>query len=148
MKKWFLCYLLTYWLFVENRRGLLLQKCFLIFCRSFRPDFLLIRQHPVDANENWKSIILGLHYGGIPSVNSLDAVYNMLDKPWVVCNVFTCYDRLSKMSCSFPVWSNQADAVIFLSIVKSLDVTTFDIFCFILTTERHSKKLAILEYHI
>ena len=55
-----------------------------LFSRSFKPDFLLIRQHPVDANENWKSIILGLHYGGIPGVNSLDAVYNMLDKPWVV----------------------------------------------------------------
>ena len=59
-------------------------SCFSFFSRSFKPDFLLIRQHPVDANENWKSIILGLHYGGIPGVNSLDAVYNMLDKPWVV----------------------------------------------------------------
>lgn len=56
--------------------------------RSFKPDFVLIRQHPVDINENWKNIILGLHFGGIPSINSLDSVYNMLDKPWVVSQSF------------------------------------------------------------
>lgn len=52
--------------------------------RSFKPDFVLVRQHPVDAMEDWKNIILGLQFAGVPCINSLAAIYNMLDKPWVV----------------------------------------------------------------
>ena len=52
--------------------------------RSFRPDFVLVRQHPCDAGENWRNVILGLMYGGVHSVNSLHAIYNFLDRPWVV----------------------------------------------------------------
>jgi len=56
-------------------------------CRSFQPDFVLVRQHARDATDNWKHVILALHYGGIPSINSLHSIYNFLDKPWVVsCN--------------------------------------------------------------
>jgi len=51
---------------------------------SFQPDFVLIRQHARDANDNWKHTILALHYGGLPGINSLQSVYNFLDKPWVV----------------------------------------------------------------
>ena len=54
------------------------------FFRSFKPDFVLVRQHVRDANEDWRNIILGLKYGGIPSLNSLHSIYNFLDKPWVV----------------------------------------------------------------
>jgi Synapsin, N-terminal domain len=53
-------------------------------CRSFQPDFVLIRQHARDANDNWKHTVLALHYGGLPGINSLQSVYNFLDKPWVV----------------------------------------------------------------
>jgi hypothetical protein len=52
--------------------------------RSFQPDFVLIRQHARDANDNWKHTVLALHYGGLPGINSLQSVYNFLDKPWVV----------------------------------------------------------------
>jgi len=52
--------------------------------RSFQPDFVLVRQHARNANDNWKHTILGLHYGGVSSVNSLESVYNFLDRPWVV----------------------------------------------------------------
>lgn len=52
--------------------------------RSFKPDFVLVRQHVKDANEDWRNIVIGLQYGGVPSINSLNAVYNFLDKPWVV----------------------------------------------------------------
>jgi len=45
---------------------------------------VLVRQHARNANDNWKHTILGLHYGGVPSVNSLESVYNFLDRPWVV----------------------------------------------------------------
>ncbi|GFR67821.1 synapsin [Elysia marginata] len=57
--------------------------------RSFKPDFLLIRQHVRDAHQDWRNLILGFKYGAIPSVNSLTAEYNFLDKPWVVSS-FPC----------------------------------------------------------
>ena len=53
--------------------------------RSVKPDFVLLRQHTRDATNNWKSIVLGLQYGAIPSINSLHSIYNFMDKPWVVC---------------------------------------------------------------
>ena len=52
--------------------------------RSFKPDFVLVRQHVRDANIDWRNILLGLKYGGVPSINSLHSIYNFLDKPWVV----------------------------------------------------------------
>jgi len=52
--------------------------------RSIKPDFVLLRQHTRDATNNWKNIVLGLQYGGIPSINSLHSIYNFMDKPWVV----------------------------------------------------------------
>lgn len=62
----------------------MLLICAITIRRSFKPDFVLVRQFVADANENWKSIILGLHYGGVPSLNSMYSIYNFLDKPWVV----------------------------------------------------------------
>ncbi|KAK2184997.1 hypothetical protein NP493_248g03017 [Ridgeia piscesae] len=62
--------------------------------RSFKPDFVLVRQHVRDANENWKNIILGLNYGGIPSINSLHSIYNFLDKPWIFAQLIRIQKRL------------------------------------------------------
>ena len=56
----------------------------MVFFRSFRPDFLLIRQHVRDCGEDWRNILIGFQYGGIQSINSLHSAYNFLDKPWVV----------------------------------------------------------------
>ena len=47
-----------------------------IFLRSFRPDFLLVRQNLRDAGEDHRNLLLGFQYGGIPSVNSLESIYN------------------------------------------------------------------------
>jgi hypothetical protein len=52
--------------------------------RSFKPDFLLIRQYVRDASEDWRSILIGFQYGDIPSINSLHSIYNFQDRPWVV----------------------------------------------------------------
>ena len=41
-----------------------------------KPDFLLIRQDPRDAGEDFKSVLLGLQYGQVPSINSLQSIYN------------------------------------------------------------------------
>lgn len=43
--------------------------------RSFRPDFVLIRQPPRDGSRDYRSTLLGLKFGGVPSINSLNSVY-------------------------------------------------------------------------
>lgn len=60
----------------------------ILFFRSFKPDFVLIRQHAfsMTQNEDFRNLIIGLQYGGVPSINSLESIYNLCDKPWAVCN--------------------------------------------------------------
>ncbi|XP_032451869.1 synapsin [Nasonia vitripennis] len=64
--------------------------------RSFKPDFVLIRQNLRDAGENNKNLLLGLMYGGIPSVNNLQAIYNFQDKPWVFAHLLALQRRLGR----------------------------------------------------
>lgn len=58
----------------------------ILFSRSFKPDFVLIRQHAfsMTQNEDFRNLIIGLQYGGVPSINSLESIYNLCDKPWAV----------------------------------------------------------------
>ncbi|XP_029684892.1 synapsin-1-like isoform X2 [Takifugu rubripes] len=53
--------------------------------KSFKPDFVLIRQHAfsMDKNGDHRNMVIGLQYAGLPTVNSLHSVYNFCDKPWV-----------------------------------------------------------------
>ncbi|XP_043477570.1 synapsin [Leptopilina heterotoma] len=69
--------------------------------RSFKPDFVLIRQNLRDASEDHKNLLLGLMYGGVPSVNNLTAIYNFQDKPWVFGHLLGLQRRLGKES--FPL---------------------------------------------
>ncbi|XP_061187733.1 synapsin-like [Saccostrea echinata] len=64
--------------------------------RSFKPDFLLIRQSVRDACEDWKNILLGFQYGGIPSINSLHSIYNFQDRPWVFAQLIRIQKKLGK----------------------------------------------------
>ncbi|XP_076469042.1 synapsin-like isoform X2 [Babylonia areolata] len=64
--------------------------------RSFKPDFLLIRQNVRDAHEDWRNLILGFQYGGIPALNSLTAAYNFLDKPWVFAQMIQIQKRVGR----------------------------------------------------
>lgn len=62
---------------------------FVLLCcqtRSFRPDFVLVRQHAFSMaqNEDFRNLIIGLQYAGVPSINSLESIYNLCDKPWAV----------------------------------------------------------------
>jgi hypothetical protein len=52
--------------------------------RHFRPDFVLIRQHIVDAQRDSRAVLLALQYAQVPAVNSLHCAYNFVDRPWVV----------------------------------------------------------------
>ncbi|KAG7495435.1 synapsin-2 [Solea senegalensis] len=71
--------------------------------RSFRPDFVLVRQHAfsMTQNEDFRNLIIGLQYAGIPSVNSLDSIYNLCDKPWAFSQLINNQKRLG--SDKFPL---------------------------------------------
>ncbi|XP_031710470.1 LOW QUALITY PROTEIN: synapsin-2b [Anarrhichthys ocellatus] len=64
--------------------------------RSFRPDFVLVRQHAFSMaqNEDFRNLIIGLQYAGVPSVNSLDSIYNLCDKPWAFSQLISNQKKL------------------------------------------------------
>lgn len=64
--------------------------------RSFKPDFVLIRQNLRDANEDFKNTLLALKFGGVPAINSINAIYNFQDKPWVFSHMLEIQKRLGK----------------------------------------------------
>ncbi|TNN44910.1 Synapsin-2 [Liparis tanakae] len=63
---------------------------------SFRPDFVLVRQHAFSMaqNEDFRNLIIGLQYAGVPSVNSLDSIYNLCDKPWAFSQLINNQKKL------------------------------------------------------
>ncbi|XP_055298002.1 synapsin-like [Sitodiplosis mosellana] len=64
--------------------------------RSFRPDFVLIRQPPRDGSRDYRSTLLGLKFGGVPCINSLNSVYQFQEKPWVFAHLLQLQRRLGK----------------------------------------------------
>lgn len=71
--------------------------------KTFKPDFVLIRQHPSDLNEDWQPILTGLMYGGTPCMNTLHAMYNMKNRPWLFAHLLMIRNRLGKEN--FPLIS-------------------------------------------
>uniref|UniRef100_A0A1A8BDC8 Synapsin-1 n=1 Tax=Nothobranchius kadleci TaxID=1051664 RepID=A0A1A8BDC8_NOTKA len=71
--------------------------------KSFRPDFVLMRQHAfsMDKNGDHRNMVIGLQYAGVPSVNSLQSVYNFCDKPWVFAQMSRVHKQLG--SEEFPL---------------------------------------------
>ncbi|EDS39023.1 synapsin [Culex quinquefasciatus] len=64
--------------------------------KSFRPDFILVRQAPRDGAKDYRSTLLGLKYGGVPSINSLHSLYQFQDKPWVFAHLLQLQRRLGR----------------------------------------------------
>jgi len=64
--------------------------------RSFKPDFLLVRQNVRDAEDDYRSILLGFQYGNIPSVNSLESIYNFQDRPWTFAQLVNVQEKLGR----------------------------------------------------
>ncbi|XP_077565414.1 synapsin-3 [Stigmatopora nigra] len=64
--------------------------------RSFKPDFVLIRQHAYSMvpGEDFRNLVIGLHFGGVPSINSLFSIYNFCSKPWVFSQMIKIYQSL------------------------------------------------------
>jgi len=74
-----------------------------VVARSFKPDFLLVREYiqGPDRLSNYKSLLLGLMHGLVPSVNSLTSAYNFLDKPVIYAELLKIQQRLG--SEKFPL---------------------------------------------
>ncbi|XP_059469483.1 synapsin [Neocloeon triangulifer] len=64
--------------------------------RSFKPDFVLVRQNLRDAGEDYKNLLLGFKFGGVPAINTINAIYNFQDKPWVFAHLLQIQQRLGK----------------------------------------------------
>ncbi|XP_062989520.1 synapsin-3 [Elgaria multicarinata webbii] len=64
--------------------------------RSFKPDFVLVRQHAFSMalGEDFRSLVIGLQYGGVHSVNSLFSIYNFCSKPWVFSQLIKIFNSL------------------------------------------------------
>ncbi|XP_070709868.1 synapsin-3 [Pempheris klunzingeri] len=64
--------------------------------RSFKADFVLIRQHAYSMipGEDFRNLVIGLHFGGVPSINSLFSIYNFCSKPWVFSQMIKLYHSL------------------------------------------------------
>ncbi|CAB1421215.1 unnamed protein product [Pleuronectes platessa] len=64
--------------------------------RSFKPDFVLIRQHAYSMvpGEDFRNLVIGLHFGGVASINSLFSIYNFCSKPWVFSQMIRLYHSL------------------------------------------------------
>lgn len=63
---------------------------------SFKPDLLLVRQNLKDAGEDYRNLLLGFRYGGIPSINSLESIYNFQDKPWVYSHLLQIQRKVGR----------------------------------------------------
>ncbi|XP_062930981.1 synapsin-3 [Cynocephalus volans] len=64
--------------------------------RSFKPDFILVRQHAYSMalGEDYRGLVIGLQYGGLPAINSLYSVYNFCSKPWVFSQLIKIFHAL------------------------------------------------------
>ncbi|CAG0883298.1 unnamed protein product [Cyprideis torosa] len=92
--------------------------------RSFRPDFVLMRQNLKDAGEDHKNILLGLKFGDVPCVNSLTSIYNFQDKPWVFAHLLDLQRKLGKDNFPlieqnyYPNWKEMASIPRFPVVLK------------------------------
>ncbi|XP_022698496.1 synapsin-like isoform X1 [Varroa jacobsoni] len=64
--------------------------------KTFRPDFLLVRQHVRDAHHDYRPLLLGFRYSGVPAINSIHSLYNFQDKPWVFAQLLSLQRRMGK----------------------------------------------------
>ncbi|VDD76460.1 unnamed protein product [Mesocestoides corti] len=75
------------------------QVAFAIF--TFKPDFVLIRQGLGSATQHYENLITGFIFGGVPCLNSIEAVYNMRNKAWLFCNLIGIQKKLG--ASEFPL---------------------------------------------
>ncbi|VDN97049.1 unnamed protein product [Rodentolepis nana] len=62
--------------------------------RTFKPDFVLIRQGLGVATQHYENLITGLMFGAVPCMNSVEAVYNMRNKAWLFSNLLKIQNKI------------------------------------------------------
>uniref|UniRef100_A0A915JVK7 ATP-grasp domain-containing protein n=1 Tax=Romanomermis culicivorax TaxID=13658 RepID=A0A915JVK7_ROMCU len=62
--------------------------------KIFKPDFTFVRQSARNCEDDFRNIIVGLLYGGVPGLNSMQSIFNFADKPWVFAHLLMLYRRL------------------------------------------------------
>jgi len=62
--------------------------------RTVSPYFVIIRQSTLTIYHDHRNLLYGLKYAGVPSVNTLESVYNFLDRPWVFSELMKIRNRL------------------------------------------------------
>jgi len=64
--------------------------------RPFRPDFVFVRQHLKNLSDDHRPLVMGLQFGGVPSINSVSSLYNFTDRPWVFSQLITIQEKMGK----------------------------------------------------
>jgi len=64
--------------------------------KTFRVDFLLIRNQVVglSPDQNFKNTLMAFKFVNIPSVNSLDSIFNFIERPWVFAELNNIREHL------------------------------------------------------
>jgi hypothetical protein len=62
--------------------------------RVCQPDILLVRNGPLELHNNYTNLIFAFQYAGIPSINSLESIYNTLHRPWVFAQLIKIRDSV------------------------------------------------------
>lgn len=57
---------------------------------------LLIRNGPLELHNDYKNHIFAFQYAQIPSVNSLESIYNTMHRPWVFAQLIKIRNRLGQ----------------------------------------------------
>lgn len=72
--------------------------------KQFRPDFVFVREHVKNNQDDFTPVILGLRYGNVPSINNLLSVYNFIDRPLMVSQ--KVLKGFSNEHCSLNMFAN------------------------------------------
>lgn len=62
--------------------------------RTLKPSIVLVRASVMTINYNQKNILYGLKFAGIPAVNSLESIYNFLERPWVFAELIKIRNKV------------------------------------------------------
>jgi len=62
----------------------------------YKPDFLLLRNevYSLPPNGDFRNLLYGLQFAQVPSVNSLEAVHGLMERPWAFAALIKIMKRL------------------------------------------------------
>ena len=95
---------------VETLSNLIYLRVFMLIILLLLNLIFLFQQTPLlmswtllhidlypNVYSNLRNLLLGFRYGGLPSINSLESIYNFQDKPWVYSHLLQVGNHRSEM---------------------------------------------------